>query len=268
MIPPYLLAGLPCRPSPGNTAGSPVGGPLVILTHRRCYVLEHPGLSGLGCKRYSLGYRRLSRLLEPSQHVVGRIHAGRRLADADPQPRDILAVKGRHDVGQALVPACRPSGPKPELTRRQGYVIQNDQDVLVLNLKVPGQLTHGLAGTIHERQRREQNNSLNLSATSRRHRSRLINQPVKCLSRTIRLPAGHQRLDDPEAHIVARPGIAPTGVSQTNDASYFPGLARVHAEHLIGFLIGRSRLSRARRPHANRLGLPWPLPRLLRASRQ
>ena len=93
---------------------------------------------------------------ELAQHVVGPVPTFRRGADADAKPRKLLRSQPPNDVVQPLLPARRPSRPKPQLAHRQVQVVAEDQQVLVRQLVKTHRLLNAGSAEVHEGRRAQQ----------------------------------------------------------------------------------------------------------------
>ena len=89
--------------------------------------------------------------IERAQHVVDG--GPRRLADADAQARELLAVQLADDRAQAVVAAGAARRPQPEASERQREVVGDHEQVVERRVVAGQDLAHGQAGLVHERLR-------------------------------------------------------------------------------------------------------------------
>ena len=121
------------------------------MVRRLARAVAAPGLDRVGRGVEQLGEPGLLALAELAQHVVDGVAA--RIADAHPQPAELLVAQLVDDRAQTVVPAGAPALAEPQLAERQREVVTHDQHLDQRRMLAGQDLAHRQSRLIHEGQR-------------------------------------------------------------------------------------------------------------------
>ena len=156
----------------------------------------------------------------------------RRLAHAQPYPRELLGPQGGYDAFQSVVPARAPGRPYPHRARRQRHLVRKHQHPLRRHLVELRSRAHSLAREVHQRLRQHEQHlpPAYLCHAGQRTPARAVYLEPQLL---------RKRLRHHEARVVPRARIPRAGIAQEHEDPLGP--AAPSEQHRLSRTARRSR---------------------------